>query len=626
MEAKIKAWAQAQARAWAWAGTGTNESANTDESTLHLSETYEAEISEGLASLSHENVVSFYNQRLNQETLRSLELEIETHQGLLESEDYYLCVNNYLPGFPDQPLSKKRIELPRTTVPVVRMVDTEELRLKDKNNGSTNVFWKIAYYDSYNSYNSNPDSYGSADKEYKGYKGYKEYWAKKSIIKHNGETVHFITRYKDCPKIQDELMEIHIEIREEERQIKIKEEADATDVALPEQGSGFMEYICTQNPGLKAYDTPKDVEKNNKSKTAPDGIPRGMQVVRVQGEDSKPFKARRNGVRYIRVQVQINSEEKSTDEMENQRYWVGENFIKQFEDCASVQTEVFHVCSEDPVNYYLNSLNLSREQPSGAVGSFELLYRRYGEVFSKRVLLNFENKEVIYVPVSKGRNSKEILWIEEKKLPRNCPLNLAVPREFTTRDGRRSCTVISNDNFPLEHPSRIDYRTDSAAMFGAKRNRGRKHPATDLYSFYRYGPNSTKRFGGNVRAINESVVKRIGNWKHTKYLIVQSEVAQRSWVYGEVRNLKVRDEQVLNRDQLIGVTAQFVRGRGRGAYPAMLHLERWENTHLSGRRFYGASGRIGNQRVDDPTCHVEYMSMKKFNKIWEGEDESLSKK
>ena len=94
-------------------------------------------------------------------------------------------------------------------------------------------------------------------------------------------------------------------------------------------------------------------------------------------------------------------------------------------------------------------------------------------------------------------------------------------------------------------------------------------------------------------------------------------MTSRSWVYGEIGDRQVNENQAIDRDQILGKTAQYVSNNS--AYPSMLHLELYNNVKLEGTSHYGAGGTYEGEQVDDPTCNAEYMSIRKFGKTWEGE-------
>jgi hypothetical protein len=563
-----------------------------------LEQIYEDELRAGTAVMNNDYVISFLNPRLSQETLRDLEVEVRVHERLLSSEDFYLCVNEYLPGYeeaPEEVVSGGGTELPKTLVPVTIFRDNDEPLEIIHNDaaGNRHIYWNIGY-----DYMAVP------------------YWAKRGIIYADGRERYFIARYRDCPSIQEELFNEYVEVAEQELEEQEEESASEGGVTLPGQSSGFLEYVCTEDDPLRAYDSAEDVERDERSEIAEDGIPRGTQVVRVQGSDSEPFEAERNGVRYIRVQVQPDPENDETDNIEGQRFWVGEDFIKQFEDCATVQTRVVSVCSNTAESYYSNDEQIMRDRSSGSLIPFSMIYRRYGEFYSKKIVLDNNGNEVVYVPVSEELASNDILWIRESALPERCSLNPEVPTNYRSTRGR-TCTVFANDNFPLQHAARYNYY-ESPASFGAGRAGGRRHAATDLYSYYRGQSGSNNRYGGRVEGINRSEVTGIGTWRHTHYMTVVSRVSVNiSWLYGEIADLTKRQGHAIRRGEDIAKTEKLILGNS--SYPAMLHLERY-STQLQNLNSYSGGGAYRRSRhLENPTCYVEYMSKRKFDKVWEGE-------
>lgn len=530
--------------------------------------------------MTHENVISFINTRLSDTRRAELEVEVNVRNELLQSEDHYLCVNEYLSGFPNE-IDEDRVELDFTVSPIT--VLSEEPVIEVDAAGNEIIYWRI---------------------EYEG----ESYWGRHGINYNDGRQARFINQYKDCPKIQDAIFDVHLQQRIEE--IEAQANSSQGGFSLPPSSSGFLKYVCTESAPLNAYNTKEEVESGEYSVQ----LPRGTQVVQVQGDEKDPFTAS-NEHTYIYVQIQRDFENEN-DELARERFWVAEDYIKQFEDCAAIQTKPVLVCSEARVPLYSDDINLGTQSHDHDTEGFSHLYRRYGEYFEKKIILNANNQEEIYVPVSETRMSENIYWIKESLIPEDCPLNPEVEVNFRSSEGQ-TCSVFANDNFPLDHAAREDYRHDYIAKFGARRAGGRSHPAVDLYSYYRYGNGSTEDYGGPVRAINRGVVKRIGTWRHTTYLIVASGVSERSWVYAEIGRRQVNENQAINRNQLLGNTAQFVTNNS--AYPAMLHLELFNDKHLEGNTHYGASGRYEGARVDDPTCNAEYMSVRKFQKTWEGE-------
>ena len=574
-----------------------------------LERLYSKQLQGGSAVLSESDVISFINPRLNSEKLTEIQIEIEAHEQLLKSEDYYLCVNEYLPGYeepPEEVLTGGGIELPKTLVSVKLFNDTDEPYevLHTDSAGNKHIYWHFGY-----DYMEIP------------------YWGKRGIEYNDGRVRYFIGKYKECPNIQDELLEEKIRLLSKQKQEgdDAEEETEENDgITLPGESSGFIEYVCTEDSPLKAYDTVADVESGTESEFAPNGIPKGLQVVRTQGLDSTPFIADRNDVRYIRVQVQPDIESESTDEIEGKRFWVGEDFIKQFEDCAAVQTKVYNLCSESNRPYFTTDENIARQEKEGEFTPFQMLYRRYGEYYSKKIYIQSNGTQVVYVPVAESLISRDVKWVDESLLNNDCPLNPEVETDHTSSRGQ-TCKVFVNDSFPLDHAARLPFYGTSAAHGANRARTSRDHAGVDLYSYYRpsseqygRGSGSNDRYGGMVRAINRSEVTGVGTWKHTHYITVASIVtSNRSWIYGEIEGVEFRRGHGLAREAQISRTEDYVRGSKK--YTAMLHLELYrkrlnnKNAYRGGGRFRRTSG------LENPSCIVEYMSQRKFGKIWEGE-------
>jgi len=575
-----------------------------EESAQTLSEIYESEINQGEAELYNENLISFYNSRLSDETLRDLQVEVEAHQNLLASDNYYLCVNNYLSGYEEKPevtSPEGRVELPRTLVPVTIFEGEGSEHIIEASNGDKHIFWHIGY-------------------DYSGV----PYWGKRGIKYANGREQYWITKYSECPRIQDELFEE--EVAQLERQTtQTAQEQYQQSSFLPARRSSVTEYVCTDDSVLNAYLSREDVENGTVSAK----IERGAHLARPQnsqGCDSEPvsetcttpFISERNDEQYVFVSILDGEVENLDGEISDQKqFWVASEYLKSFEACPSIHTEPVYACAENPISLYESNEDILDQNVSETAAPLSTIYKRHGDYFKKKIFLDEENKEIVYVPVSFTQLSDQVYWVKESEVPSECPLNLPVPVDYDSLNGQ-SCRPLKNDKFPLEHAARLPIYQTSAAYRAERYYNGRfshYHQGVDLYSFYRpagsvggfgQGAGSNARHGGFVSIINDSEISGFGTFKHTQYILTKSRVQNnRTWLYGEIGEVSVslRHGLDLSRGDVIARTEQYVLLNKR--FPSMLHLV-----------LYNSSGTRSN--VQNPSCIIEYMSIQNFSKTWEG--------
>ena len=96
-------------------------------------------------------------------------------------------------------------------------------------------------------------------------------------------------------------------------------------------------------------------------------------------------------------------------------------------------------------------------------------------------------------------------------------------------------------------------------------------------------------------------------------MIINSRVKNETWLYGELGDLSVNVGQNVDTGDRIGRTAQYVSNNP--TYPAMAHMEKYSRRNLNSVSG-GGTYRRHSSNVN-PSCHLEYMSQKKFRKIWE---------
>lgn len=554
-----------------------------------FNETYRDKISEP-AELTHPNVISFVNKRLSEEKLielksklLELELEVTVKKELQESDNYYLCVNNYLPGFPNE-IEIDRTELDLKPTPIT--VLAEEPKIITDPNQNEHIFWRIDYE-------------GTA------------YWSKKGINYADGREDLFIAKYKDCPKIQNLVLTTKLE----ERAKEIAAIEAQGNMSLPIASSGFIKYVCTEDDPLNAYSQTETRELLNEKITNSDNdaqLPKGTQVVQVQGKDQDPFVAK-NGHEYVYVQVQRDFES-DNNEFAHRRFWVAKAFIKRLEDCASVQTKPVITCSKNKVPLYDNDYSLGSLAANTETEGFSSLYRLYGEFYDKKIILNSKNQEEVYVPVSFNRRPEKVYWVSEKLIPSDCPINPERPIDYRSSTGE-TCNVLANDNFPLSHPSKNNFYAKPGRYYN-NRPGGRKHAGVDLYSHFAWSFKSNNRYGGSVTAIARGVVTSINKWDHTHYIVVESAVKNETWLYGELDTPKVSLNQIITPKKHLARTEKYILYNPE--YPAMAHIEKYSTRSL--KNYKGGGLKRRHSSNVNPSCHIEYTSKRKFNgKIWEND-------
>lgn len=505
--------------------------------------------------LGEEGLVAFFNPRINQTYQRKiLGLQVMIREELLSSEEMFMCVNNNLAGFPTKPGdASERVDLNKTPVPI-EILDAEGVLIErgTGNNTIEDHFIKIKYVDG------------------------NEYWVKKSVrAKGSEETTSFVTEFADCAKIQADV--------ENHRYEEASEEARAS---IPTRSSR-LKYVCTQSSSLSASET---IELGKEHL-----LEKGSEVVVIQGILSTPFEDE-NGNTYIRVQH------------DRERYWVAEKYIKIYDDCASVQTQAVEVCVETDLNYYKTSQQITEGEPEGQFGSFQNVFRDYGNLYSKKVMLKEDGSEVTFVPVKTSQTSIDVLWVAEKYVPAVCGLDAEA--EVTFRGRNDTCEVRRNDNFPLAHPARFDYYTGSAKFGSGRMGTSRLHGAIDLYSYSRYGNGSRDTWGTFFYAMDDGEVVSISDYgRQTKRITIQSDYGY-TWNYAEVGRLQFEVGDRVDRGEHIGTTKRYARNDG-GKYPAMLHTEKFDALITSPRE-----GRLNrrynrNNNIENPSCHVEYMEQHK---------------
>lgn len=530
-----------------------------------FAQSYAEQIQKGEAVETYPGVVSFYNQRLSSEARVSLEIERDVRDHFLNSDELYLCVNNDLSGFPEE-IDKDKVSLKRSLDPIRLVEGVEPIEITKS--GHVYKYLRFIYDGT-------------------------EYWGLESIrnVSSGVETGRFIATFSDCPKIQGDLLQARLASE------VANQEVDQVEGISITSAESFVRYTCPDSGRVNAYPS-KSLSQEGKIQ-----INKGSEIMLLQGADSEEFVAS-NGYTYVHIQY------------EGETYWAAKDFIKTYESCPSIQSESVVACVNESLNYYAQDSDLAdTTKAAGQFSAFVPVYRFYGHVFDRKITTSPSGNVITYVPVKKDLESEEIFWVAEDYVPKTCGLNPTQEISYTSSQGL-TCKVRQNDNFPYaSHSAKFDYRTGST-MFNAGRSGGRRHAATDLYSYYRGA--STALYGSRVYAIDDAVVSGKGTWGRTEWIMVQSRHGY-SWNYGEVGRVQVRNRQAINRGQRIGTAKKYVRGGS--TYPAMLHLEKYA-AHISNPstdRSRRTQVYRRNRHLVNPTCHVEYMSKRKFGKIWDGE-------
>lgn len=527
-----------------------------------LGQEYADIISSGRARLTSENIVSLYNEDLSEATIADMEKERLAREALVKSDSLYMCVNNDLTGFSGPSRDSESVKLDKIASPI-QVLNTDSVEVEE--GGAVYTLQKIRYES-------------------------KEYWVTASLKRNSGEVVKFLSRFSECPRIQNDVLAEYLEGLSSESSVFIA----GVEVF---QEESRVKYVCTDdaNGTLNLY-TNEDLETKISAGN-------GSEVSLVQKSGLEPFEAD-NGHTYIRVNY------------DGHEYWAAEEFIKSYGECPSMkQMESVYACVENSLNYYSDEESLSAQSPSGSFDSYQILYRDYSYLYQSKILKDGD-KEVVYVPVRMAKDSSKVHWVAESYVPKECDIDPSRAVTYTSSQGL-TCTVHSDDNFPYyEHSAKFDYRTDSAE-FRAGRNRGRLHAGVDLYSYRRYdSENGRSDYGLSVYSIDDGEVVGRGTWGHTAWVLVKSTKGY-SWNYGEVGRLEVDRGEHIKRGDKIGKAKQYVRNNSK--YPAMLHLEKYTSTRIRDPKQNWVMPYKRHRSVTNPTCHVEYMSRRKFGKVWDGE-------
>ncbi len=511
----------------------------------------ESAIEDDEAEVTSEGVVSFFNPRIDHEfEQRKRHILTTVRENLLQSEDLFLCVDNYLSGYAEAPLEGERVRLERTIEPVT-LLDEEPIEVDE--GGKISKFVKITYDGT-------------------------DYWAKESILEKSSEVLtSYITTFSGCAKIQSDIEEHKIE------------EALTAEIEARPPRSSRSKYVCTQESGRIGAHSDQELNRENELRD-------GAEVAILQGSASEPFDTDA-GVTYIRVKH------------ERSAYWVAQDYIKSYEDCPKIHTEAVEVCTAGKLNYYESDSQITGRDPVDQFNGFTSVYKFTGHIYSKKVILNSSGQEVTYVPVKRTQDAEEIYWVAENYVPQECTLNPEA--KITFRGKRDSCTVVRNDNFPLAHAALFDYYDRSStgtARFDASRG-SRRHAATDLYSYRRQSSQANHTWGKAVTAVDAGRVVSVANYgRGCKRVTIQSKHGY-TWNYAEVGRVQVKRGDWVNTGDDIATTRKYGRGRD---YPAMLHLEKFDALITNPREGRQNRRYQRNRSITDPSCHVEYMENRKF--------------
>ncbi len=516
----------------------------------------ESAIEDDEAEVTSEGVVSFFNPRIDHEfEQRKRHILTTVRENLLQSEDLFLCVDNYLSGYAEAPLEGERVRLERTIEPVT-LLDEEPIEVDE--GGKISKFVKITYDGT-------------------------DYWAKESILEKSSEVLtSYITTFSGCAKIQSDIEEHKIE------------EALTAEIEARPPRSSRSKYVCTQESGRIGAHSDQELNRENELRD-------GAEVAILQGSASEPFDTDA-GVTYIRVKH------------ERSAYWVAQDYIKSYEDCPKIHTEAVEVCTAGKLNYYESDSQITGRDPVDQFNGFTGVYKFTGHIYSKKVVLNSSGQEVTYVPVKKTQDAEEIYWVAESYVPQECALNPEA--KITFRGKHNSCTVVRNNNTPLRRwnnvevpiPAQFNYYTDTA-RFDANRRGSRRHAGNDLYSYPRGSSRANNRWGAFVTAIDDGkVVSVAGYGRGTQRVTVQSKHGY-TWNYAEVGRVQVKKDDWVRTGDHIATARKYANGSD---YPAMLHLEKF-NALITNPRGGAQNNRYRrNRSVTDPSCHVEYMENKQF--------------